>query len=158
MRIHTKPRLPLRREGDRDLLAVEGEILQMKPYNKSNIILAKNLRKNMTEWERKLWYCFLKNYPIRFQRQKAIGNYIADFYCARAGLIIELDGKWHYTTENGAYDIVRQNELEGMGFEILRYSNSEIQYNFKQVCSNIDLITQKLKSEKDRQENENGSL
>ena len=46
----------------------------MKEYNKANIPLAKTLRKNMTPWERKLWYEFLRSYPIRFQRQKAIGN------------------------------------------------------------------------------------
>ena len=58
----------------------------MKQYNKANIPLAKELRKNMTPWERKLWYEFLRSYPVRFQRQKAIGNYIVDFYCARAQL------------------------------------------------------------------------
>ena len=64
----------------------------MKDYHKDNIPLAKTLRKNMTPWERRLWYDFLRNYPVRFQRQKAIGNYIADFYCAKARLVIELDG------------------------------------------------------------------
>ena len=59
----------------------------MKKYNKANIPLAKTLRKNMTPWERKLWYEFLRYYPVRFQRQKAIGNYIADFYCAKARLV-----------------------------------------------------------------------
>ena len=112
----------------------------------------------MTTWERKLWYCYLKNYPIRFQRQKAIGNYIVDFYCAQAGLIIELDGKWHYTHEHGERDVIRQNTLKEMGFEILRYPNTEIQYNFRQVCDGIDRVTRKLKSEKDRQEQENGKL
>ena len=68
----------------------------MKEYNRENIPLAKALRKNMTPWERKLWYQFLRSYPVRFQRQKAIGNYIADFYCAKAGLVIELDGSQHY--------------------------------------------------------------
>ncbi|MCI6096959.1 MAG: DUF559 domain-containing protein [Clostridiales bacterium] len=71
----------------------------MKDYNKENIPLAKTLRKNMTPWERKLWYDFLRYYPVRFQRQKAIGNYIADFYCAKARLVIELDGGGHYTAE-----------------------------------------------------------
>ena len=51
----------------------------MKEYNKSNIPLAKALRKNMTPWDRKLWYDFLRAYPVRFQRQKAIGNFIVDF-------------------------------------------------------------------------------
>lgn len=68
----------------------------MKNYNKDNIKLAKNLRKNLTPWERKLWYDFLRTYPVRFQRQKTISNYIVDFYCARARLIIELDGGGHY--------------------------------------------------------------
>ena len=62
----------------------------MKEYNKENIPLAKALRKNMTPWERKLWYEFLRSYPIRFHRQKAIGNYIVDFYCAKIGLVVEL--------------------------------------------------------------------
>ena len=65
----------------------------MKQYNNSNIPLAKALRKNMPPWERKLWYEFLRYYPIRFQSQKVIGNYIADFYCAKARLVVELDGR-----------------------------------------------------------------
>ena len=60
----------------------------MKDYNKANIPLAKELRKNMTPWERKLWHLFLKDYPVRFQRQKAIGYYIADFYWAKAKLVV----------------------------------------------------------------------
>ena len=88
----------------------EGE--KLKKYNKDNIPLAKNLRKNMTPWERKLWYDFLRNYPVRFQRQKAIGNYIVDFYCAKAGLVIELDGGGHYTAEQMKKDHVRTNELD----------------------------------------------
>ena len=65
-------------------------------HNKANEIRAKQLRKDMTPWERKLWYCFLKDYPVRFQRQKCIDNYIADFYCFRAKLVVELDGVGHY--------------------------------------------------------------
>ena len=112
----------------------------------------------MTKWERKLWYDYLKNYPIRFQRQKAIGNYIVDFYCAQAGLIIEIDGKWHYTHEHGEHDVIRQSILKSMGFKIIRFSNTDIQYNFNGVCAGIDKITRKLKTEKDRQEQENGKL
>ena len=73
----------------------------MKPYRKENIPRAKELRKNMTPWERKLWYEFLRNYPLRFQRQKAVGDYIADFYCAKAGLVVELDGGGHYAGREG---------------------------------------------------------
>ena len=84
----------------------------MKQYNKENIPLAKTLRKNMTIWERKLWYEFLRLYPIRFQRQKAIGNYIADFYCAKAGLVIELDGGGYYSDEQMKADTIRTKELK----------------------------------------------
>ena len=111
----------------------------MKEYNKSNIPLARVLRKNMTPWERKLWYEFLRNYPIRFQRQKAIGNYIADFYCAKARLVVELDGGGHYTPEQIEKDKVRTKELEGMNLTILRICNLDIDRNFRGVCEYIDL-------------------
>ena len=111
----------------------------MKQYSKSNIPLAKELRKNMTPWERKLWYDFLRNYPIRFQRQKAIGNYIADFYCARAKLIVELDGGGHYTEEQIEKDKIRTENLENMNLSVLRICNSDIDRNFSGVCQYIDL-------------------
>ena len=111
----------------------------MKEYNKSNIPLAKTLRKNMTPWERKLWYEFLRNYPIRFQRQKAIANYIADFYCAKARLIVELDGGGHYTAEQIEKDEVRTKELESMNLTVLRICDLDIDRNFGGVCEYIDL-------------------
>ncbi len=111
----------------------------MKEYNKSNISLAKTLRKNMTPWERKLWYEFLKNYPIRFQRQKAIGNYIVDFYSAKARLVIELDGGGHYTEEQIKSDRVRTKDLESMNLKVLRICNLDIDRNFSGVCEYIDL-------------------
>ena len=106
----------------------------MKAYNKANIPLAKTLRKNMTPWEQKLWYGFLRNFPLRFQRQKAIGNYIVDFYCAKARLVIELDGGGHYTTENINKDAVRTKELERMQLTVLRVCNLDIDRNFNGVC------------------------
>ena len=111
----------------------------MKEYNKSNIPLAKTLRKNMTPWERKLWYEFLRKYPIRFQIQKAIGNYIADFYCAKARLVVELDGGGHYITEQIKKDTIRTKELESMNLTILRICNLDIDHNFSGVCEYIDL-------------------
>ena len=87
----------------------------MKDYNKDNIPLAKTLRKNMTPWERRLWYDFLRDYPVRFQRQKAIGNYIADFYCAKANLVIEIDGSQHYEDRGIEYDGQRTKYLEQCG-------------------------------------------
>ena len=111
----------------------------MKEYNKANIPLVKTLRKNMTPWERKIWYEFLRNYPIRFQRQKAIGNYIVDFYCAKARLVVELDGGGHYTVEQSKKDIVRTKELESMNLTVLRICNLDIDRNFRGVCEYIDL-------------------
>lgn len=115
----------------------------MKAYNKSNIPLAKALRQNMTPWERKLWYNFLRSYPIRFQRQKAIGNYIADFYCARAGLVVELDGSEHYTPQQAERDSVRIGELEAMNLTVLRICNTDVDLNFAGVCEYIDAAVRK---------------
>ena len=114
----------------------------MKDYNKENIPLAKALRKNMTPWEQKLWYNFLRNYPVRFQRQKAIGNYIADFYCAKARLIIELDGGGHYTTEQKIKDEQRTNDLNTMNLTLARICNLDIDRNFRGVCAYIDRLVQ----------------
>ena len=111
----------------------------MIKYNKSNIPLAKTLRKNMTPWERKLWYDFLRNYPVRFQRQKAIGNYIADFYCAKARLVVELDGSGHYTGKQMEEDAIRTRVLEAMNLTVLRICNLDIDLNFRGVCEYIDL-------------------
>lgn len=112
----------------------------MKDYNKDNIKLAKTLRKNSTPWERKLWFDFLRNYPVRFQRQKAIGNYIADFYCAKAKLVIELDGGGHYEQEQREKDKTRTKELEKMNLKVLRFCNTDIDNNFYAVCESIDRI------------------
>ena len=116
----------------------------MKEYNKANIPLAKALRKNMTPWERKLWYEFLRNYPIRFQRQKAIGNYIVDFYCAKIGLVIELDGGGHYTADQTEQDTLRTKDLESMKLVVIRLCNLDIDRNFRGVCEYIDLTVESL--------------
>ena len=116
----------------------------MKDYNKDNIPLAKTLRKNMTPWERRLWYDFLRDYPGRFQRQKAIGNYIADFYCARARLVIELDGGGHYTAEQAGKDALRTKDLESMNLTVVRICNLDIDRNFSGVCESIDLTVKRL--------------
>ena len=116
----------------------------MKAYNKENIPLAKTLRKNMTPWERKLWYDFLRYYPVRFQRQKAIGNYIAAFYCAKARLVIELDGGGHYTVELARKDEMRTKDLESMNLTVVRICNLDIDRNFSGVCEYIDLTVKRL--------------
>ncbi len=116
----------------------------MKEYNKENIPLAQALRKNMTPWERKLWYDFLKGYPVRFQRQKAIGNYIVDFYCAKARLVVELDGGGHYTAEQAEKDEARTKGLESMNLKVVRICNLDIDRNFRGVCEYIDLAVKNL--------------
>ena len=107
-------------------------------HDRKNETFAKELRKNMTPWERKLWYLFLKDYPVRFQRQKCIDNYIADFYCFRAKLVIELDGGGHYDPESQRKDEIRTKNLEKCGLKVLRFCNLDIDKNFYGVCTVID--------------------
>ena len=116
----------------------------MKEYNKENITLAKSLRKNMTRHEKKLWYDFLKNYDVRFQRQKTLGNYIADFYCAKAGLVVELDGSGHYRPMQIIKDAERTSDLEKLGLTVIRICNLDIDRKFNGVCTLIDNTVKQL--------------
>ncbi|MBQ3853922.1 MAG: endonuclease domain-containing protein [Anaerovibrio sp.] len=101
---------------------------------------AKKLRNNMTKEERHLWYDFLKEYGVHFYRQKPIGNYIVDFYCARVRLVIEIDGSEHYEDEEMKYDRTRTEYLNSLGIKVLRFSNLDIWNNFRGVCMRIDEI------------------
>ena len=107
-------------------------------YNGNHINKAKNLRKNATPQENHLWYDFLRQYEVRFQRQKAIGNYIVDFYCYRAKLVVEIDGSQHFTTDEQIYDLQRTAYLERLGLRVLRFSNRDINEKFQAVCEQID--------------------
>ena len=108
------------------------------PYDHKNIARAKALRKEMTPWERKLWYCFLRKYPVPFQRQKPIGDYIVDFYCASAKLAVELDGSGHYSPQEQEKDSYRTHKLNQQGVQVLRFCNLDIDRNFYGVCTVID--------------------
>ena len=110
-----------------------------RKHNKLLTPRAKELRKNMTPQERKLWYEFLRTYPIRVIRQKVIDHYIADFYCAKAKLVIELDGSQHYVDEGLKYDEERTSKFKNYGIEGLRFSNRDIDCNFAGVCEYIKL-------------------
>ena len=99
---------------------------------------AKNLRKNMTKEERHLWYDFLRSYPVRFLRQKVIDNYIADFYCHEARLIIELDGSQHYEENGLLKDKIRTEKIESRNLTVIRIPNNEVNNNFRGVCEYID--------------------
>lgn len=89
------------------------------PYRHNLIPRAKELRKGATRQENHLWYDFLRTYPVRFQRQKTIQNFIVDFYCHRARLVIELDGSQHYTEQGQACDRERDAILSGLGLKVL---------------------------------------
>lgn len=101
---------------------------------------AKNLRKNMTKEEKHLWYDYLKDYPVRFLRQKVIDNYIADFYCSSAKLVIELDGSQHYEEKGLLKDRIRTEKMNERDLTVLRIPNNEIDNNFSDVCEYIDFI------------------
>ena len=107
-------------------------------YNHKSVENARKLRKNMTPWERKLWYCFLSKYEIRFLRQKEIGNYIVDFYCSKAGLAVELDGGGHYNPESEEKDKKRTQKLEELGIKVIRFCNLDVDKSFYGVCTTID--------------------
>ena len=108
-------------------------------HNKSLVSNARNLRKNMTKEERHLWYDFLREYPIKFLRQKILGKYIVDFYCAEAKLIVELDGSQHYEESGMAKDADRTTYLEQYGLRVLRIPNNQVNQNFSGVCELINL-------------------
>ena len=110
----------------------------IRKHNKDIVPAAKMLRKNMTKEERHLWYDFLRNHPARFSRQKVLGKYIADFYSAKANLVIELDGSGHYSEEGKQHDKERTAFLEEYGIYVMRIPNTEIHENFRGVCDYID--------------------
>ena len=105
--------------------------------NKYLTDISQKLRKDMTPEEKHLWYDFLKTLPVTFNRQKVIGKYIVDFYCASAKIVIELDGSQHYTDDSIVKDEERDNYLKTFGIKVLRYSNYEFNKNFKAVCEDI---------------------
>ena len=92
----------------------------------------------MTKEEKHLWYDFLKKLPVTVSRQKNIGNYIVDFYCHQAKLVVELDGSQHYEPEEITKDQIRTEYLRSLGLRVLRFTNLEIQREFSAVCEVID--------------------
>ena len=113
------------------------------PKDNTQLENARRLRREMTPHERKLWYLFLRKYPVKIYKQRIIGRFIVDFYCASARLVIELDGSQHYEPQGLAYDAERSQFLMSLGLEILRFSNRDIDRDFRNVCEQIDLIIQK---------------
>ena len=110
------------------------------PYNSALISRAKELRKNMTPAERKLWYRYLRTFEIRVLRQRPIDHFIVDFYCPSLKLVIEVDGESHYTEESKERDRARTQQLEGYGLKVVRFTNQQVLYEFEKVCDEIQRL------------------
>lgn len=110
------------------------------PKDNSLLENARRLRREMTPHERKLWYLFLRKYPVKIYKQRIIGKFIVDFYCASAKLVIELDGSQHYEEQAMVYDQERSIFLESLGLRVIRFSNRDIDREFSAVCDQIDQI------------------
>ena len=113
------------------------------PKDNSLLKNARLLRRDMTPHERKLWYLFLRKYPVKIYKQRIVGKYIVDFYCASAKLVIELDGSQHYEPQTMAYDSERSAFLSEFGLEVLRFSNRDVDRDFHGVCTQIDIAIQR---------------
>jgi len=98
---------------------------------------AQSLRRDPTPAERKLWFEFLRDLPVRFTRQKPLGHYIADFYCASRLLVIEVDGDSHFSERGETYDATRTRLLEAQGIRVIRFTNLEVMDQFEAVCQRI---------------------
>ena len=106
------------------------------PYNPQLVARAREMRKNPTVAERKLWG-YLRNFPVKFWRQKPINHFIVDFYCPKLKLVIEVDGDSHFTDSGLVYDEERTRILEGYGLRVIRFTNDEVLQNFEGVCEQI---------------------
>ena len=120
----------------------DGEGNMTIPKDNSQLENARRLRREMTPHERKLWYLFLRKYPVKIYKQRIIGKFIVDFYCASAKLVIEVDGSQHYESQGMAYDAERSAFLSALGLEVLRFSNRDIDREFHGVCEQIDITIQ----------------
>jgi len=118
-----------------------------RKHNSELTANARNLRKNMTKEEKRLWYDYLRYYPVRFLKQKVIDNYIADFYCHKARLVIELDGSQHYEESGLLKDKIRTRKIEEREIQVIRIPNNEVNKNFEAVCRYIDGAVRKALGE-----------
>lgn len=117
------------------------------PRNENLLPLAKRMRKEMTPEEKTLWFQYLRGYPIRFRRQEILGDYIADFYCAKAKLVVELNGSQHYEDGQREHDRIRTVRLNAYGLTVIRIPNNEVRRNLRGVCAYIDTEIQRLTGE-----------
>lgn len=99
---------------------------------------AQKLRRDPTPAERKLWFEYLRDSPQKFTRQKPLGEYIADFYCASRMLVIELDGDTHFTASAENHDRRRTTSLQAQRIRVMRFTNLEVMQQFEAVCERIE--------------------
>lgn len=99
---------------------------------------SRTLRKNATKEENLLWYHFLRKYPVQFRRQYFVGDYIVDFFCHKARMVVELDGSQHYTPDGLSRDRARSDYLNAQGLLVLRFSNRDVLLHFDRVCESIN--------------------
>lgn len=107
-------------------------------YDRKLKARADYLRKHMTQQEWNLWYFYLRNHKLKWYRQRIVDRFIVDFYCHAAKLVIEIDGKQHYTDQGIVYDTERTQVLQGYGLKVLRYTNQQLVDNFQDVCWDIE--------------------
>ena len=110
-------------------------------YNRDLIPRAQEMRSGMTPQEQHLWFGFLRSYPVRFRRQSVIYHYIADFYCSKARLVIEVDGGQHLNPDAVEYDRIRTETFEQLDLLVLRFTNDEVEQQFDLVKKRIDQTT-----------------
>jgi len=112
----------------------------MLPYNRNLKQLSRQLRNNMTNAEKRLWAKIrmrqLQGY--QFYRQKPIGDYIVDFFCPGAKLVIELDGSHHLIGETIEYDRIRDDYLSSLGLRVLRFTNTDVLTNIEGVVERVE--------------------
>jgi len=111
----------------------------MLPYNKVLKIFSRDLRSNMTDAEQVLWQAIRKKQlgGFQFYRQKPLAGYIADFYCAKAKVVIELDGDVHNSVDAREYDAIRSGVMASLGLIVIRFTNAEVMHNLPEVLAQI---------------------
>ena len=123
-------------------MATRGSYL---PYRRKLVTHSRVLRRALTPAEKRLWFDFLRHLPAKFTRQKPLGDYIADFYCASHRLVVEVDGDSHFTADGAKRDSVRDAALRHMGLNIVRFTNDDVMRRFEAVCLEIAALLEEPK-------------
>ena len=124
-------------------MSVRGTYL---PYRHNLVAHSRVLRRALTPAEKRLWFDFLRHLPAKFTRQKPLGNYVADFYCASHWLVVEVDGDSHFTAAGAKRDSVRDGALRYMGLNLVRFTNEDVMRRFEAVCLQIAVVLEAPKT------------